>query len=291
MNEETFTIWKSYPTVFGFFIGCSVVDQRGWDGWFIGRIEVLAISSWKFFQMSVAGRETCFCFEYDHREFLLQDERLSGGKMGRCFNIYVKDTVRWCSESLCKMRIRWNSSKDFDAQFSKVEDDGEVKCRSETSITNFLTKRTRELRQEQWLLWLRVVGDYVALEEEKKFAISGKQMVSIREETNAAPGRTGMSVQKPTPKTAPPSEPPTRRSRSASRKRRLRGRSLSGKTIRQPCRDLLEGTCTKLHSIGILPNVNPKKKIKIGMRFRCRVLIPALDVWRITKQKAEKGDD
>ena len=40
---------------------------------------------------------------------------------------------------------------------------------------------------------------------------------------------------KSTPKTAPPSEPPTPRGRSASRKRRLRGRSPSGKTDRQPC--------------------------------------------------------
>ena len=36
---------------------------------------------------------------------------------------------------------------------------------------------------------------------------------------------------KATPKTAPPSEPPTQRGRSASRKKKLRGRSPSGKTI------------------------------------------------------------
>ena len=51
---------------------------------------------------------------------------------------------------------------------------------------------------------------------------------------------------KPIVKTAPPSEPPTPRGRSASRKRNLRGRSPSGKTNRQPCRDFLKGTCTKL---------------------------------------------
>ena len=50
---------------------------------------------------------------------------------------------------------------------------------------------------------------------------------------------------KPAPKTAPPSEPPTQRGRSASRKKNLRGRSPSGKFARQPCRDYLNGICTK----------------------------------------------
>ena len=50
---------------------------------------------------------------------------------------------------------------------------------------------------------------------------------------------------KPTPKTAPPSEPPTHRGGSASRKKNLRGRSPSGKTNRQPRKHFLKGTCTK----------------------------------------------
>ena len=51
---------------------------------------------------------------------------------------------------------------------------------------------------------------------------------------------------KPTVKTAPSSEPPTPRARSASRKWNLRCRSPSGKANRQPCRDFLKGTCTLL---------------------------------------------
>ena len=50
---------------------------------------------------------------------------------------------------------------------------------------------------------------------------------------------------KPTPKTAPPSEPPAQRGGSASRKKNLRGRSPSGKFARQPCKDNLKGICTK----------------------------------------------
>ena len=51
---------------------------------------------------------------------------------------------------------------------------------------------------------------------------------------------------KSTPKNAPSSEPPTQRGRDASRKRKFRGRSLSGKSNRQPWRDLLKGICTKV---------------------------------------------
>ena len=45
-----------------------------------------------------------------------------------------------------------------------------------------------------------------------------------------------------TPKTAPSSEPPTQRGRSASS---LTGLSPSGKFAGQPCRDCLKGICTK----------------------------------------------
>ena len=73
------------------------------------------------------------------------------------------------------------------------------------------------------------------------FAISGKLKGSVREETTENNDRA-----KPTPKTAPSSEPPTPRGRTASRERNLRGRSPSGKTNRQLCRDFLKGTCTTL---------------------------------------------
>ena len=51
---------------------------------------------------------------------------------------------------------------------------------------------------------------------------------------------------KPTPKTAPSSEPPTPRGRSASRKRNFRGRSPSEKTNRQPYRDFIKCICSEL---------------------------------------------
>ena len=45
---------------------------------------------------------------------------------------------------------------------------------------------------------------------------------------------------KTTPETAPPSEPPTQRGRSASRKKNLRGLSPSGKFDRQSCKNFLK---------------------------------------------------
>ena len=69
--------------------------------------------------------------------------------------------------------------------------------------------------------------------------------VGVWEETRVVSGTTVISVQKPTPQTAPPSEPPTQGGRSASRKKNLWGRSPSGKFARQPCRDYFKGFCTK----------------------------------------------
>ena len=51
---------------------------------------------------------------------------------------------------------------------------------------------------------------------------------------------------KPTPKTAPPSEPPTQRGRQKCvEEKSLRGRSPSVKFARQPCKNFLKGICTK----------------------------------------------
>ena len=74
-----------------------------------------------------------------------------------------------------------------------------------------------------------MTGAVVALGEEKEFAISGKQKVSVRVETNAVSDTRIMIVQNRHPITAPASEPPTLRGRSASRKRNLKGWSPSEK--------------------------------------------------------------
>ena len=56
-------------------------------------------------------------------------------------------------------------------------------------------------------------------EKDKEFAISGKQKGSVRAESNAVSGTRVTNVLKnQNSQTAPPSEPPTPRGRSASRK-------------------------------------------------------------------------
>ena len=49
----------------------------------------------------------------------------------------------------------------------------------------------------------------------------------------------------PTPRAAPPSEPSMTRGRSTSRKSSARGRSQTGRILRQPCRYCLKGTCAR----------------------------------------------
>ena len=75
---------------------------------------------------------------------------------------------------------------------------------------------------------------------------------------------------KSTPKTTPSSEPPTQRVRSASRKGILRGRSPSGKSNRQPCKDFLKGICTKLPCDNWHPPESQNRVVHsaISARFR-----------------------
>ena len=83
----------------------------------------------------------------------------------------------------------------------------------------------------------------MALKEEKKFAISGKQKRQCSSGDTCSFRHDSDERAKSTPKTTKSSEAPTQRDRSASRKGTLRGRSSSGKFDRQPCKDFLKGTC------------------------------------------------
>ena len=90
--------------------------------------------------------------------------------------------------------------------------------------------------------WLQVGGDQVVLKGDKgcyqweaKGHCSRGDQCSFRHD--------GYERAKPTPKTAPPSEPPTQRGESA---RTSEAVGPSGKTNRQPCRNFLKGACTKL---------------------------------------------
>ena len=141
-----------------------------------------------------------------------------------------------------------NHQKISMPNYQKIEDDGEKKHRSETSIT----PETRCSRQQ----WLRVAGDQVAFNGEKKFAISGKQKGQCSIGDQCSFGRDVYERAQPTPKTAPPCEPLTPRGTSASRKRSFRGGSL-GRPNRQPCTDFLRGICTAIPCAGKSPAMDP----------------------------------
>ena len=98
----------------------------------------------------------------------------------------------------------------------------------------------------------------MALREEKEFVISGKQKGSVREEGGQSSFRhDGHERAKPTPKTAPSSEPPTPRGRSGSRRRSHRGRVRLGRPIdSRACNSCKVLAPNYLVTDGILPNIN-----------------------------------
>ena len=96
---------------------------------------------------------------------------------------------------------------------------------------------------------------------------------------------------KPTPKTAPPSEPPTKRGRSAPKKKNLRGRSPSGKLDRQPCKNFLKGTCTKLPCDYWHPPECQFSKSESGCKFGDKCSFAHRQVYGQPSNKPKKDGD
>ena len=112
-----------------------------------------------------------------------------------------------------KLRLR-----NFDARHGKIKTGAVVKSRKGSS--GF--ERGKDILS-QW--------------KEKGQCSKGDQYSFRHESDDRAP--------RPTPKAAPPSEPSVTRGGSASRKRSVRGRSQTGRILRQPCRYYLKGTRTR----------------------------------------------
>ena len=86
----------------------------------------------------------------------------------------------------------------------------------------------------------------MVLKEEKEFAFRGKQNESVQEETNAVSGTTVVSVHN---RHQEPLHPLSHQHQDVivrREKRSPRCMSPSGKSSRQPCKNFLKGTCTKL---------------------------------------------
>ena len=112
-----------------------------------------------------------------------------------------------------KLRLR-----NFDARQGKIETGAVVKSRKGLSGE----ERGRGICY-QW--------------REKGQCSKGDQCIFRHESDDRAP--------KSTPKAAPPSEPSMTRGRIESRKRSVRGRSKTGRILRQLRRYYLKGTCTR----------------------------------------------
>ena len=116
----------------------------------------------------------------------------------------------------------WNSSTDFDAQLSKVENNGEKKYRSETSIAIFW-RWTREFQTGAVVKSRKGLsgvegGKGICYQWKEKGQCSKGDQRSFRHVSNGCV--------KPTPKAEPPSGPQSLKTTcgSVSRKRNARGR-------------------------------------------------------------------
>ena len=94
---------------------------------------------------------------------------------------------------------------------------------------------------------------------------------------------------KPTPKAVPPSEPSMTRGRSASRKRSVRGRSQTGRILRQPCRYFLKSTCTRSPCECMHPPECQFFRTESGCRARDRCLFPHYKVEEQPSKKPKKS--
>ena len=146
----------------------------------------------------------------------------------------------------------------------------------------------RGLRQEQWL---RVAGGLSGKERGKGTCYQWKAKGQCSRGDQCSFQHERDDRAKPTPKTAPPSEPPTPRGKSALRKMSLRGRSQSGKSNRQPCKHSLKGTCTKFLCEYWDPPGCQFYKTKSGCKFGAECSFPHWKVEEQPNKKPKRCDD
>ena len=154
----------------------------------------------------------------------------------------IEDTWVWATQNCIRIVRDGGSSKDIGAQLSTIEDDGEKSIDQKPRLWNFDARHGRietgaVVKSRKGLSGVEGGKGICYQWKEKGQCSKGDQCSFWHEDDDHAT--------KPTPKSAPPSEPPMTRGRSASRKRSVRGRSQTGKILRQPCRYYLKGTGTR----------------------------------------------
>ena len=96
-------------------------------------------------------------------------------------------------------------------------------------------------------------------------------------------------AQTPTPNAATPSEPSLSRGRSVSWKRSIRGKSNRRAILRQPCRYILKGTCTRTSCEYWLPPECQFNKNETGCDAGNKCLFPRYMVDEQPNKKPKKG--
>ena len=196
-------------------------------------------------------------------------------------------------ESLCKLRVRESD------QLNTVLELYDMEIHQKISIPNYQKLKTMVKRSTDQKLRLRKFDARNERIETGTVVTSRRRLSGIDRGKGVcyqwkAKGQCSRGDQcsfrhdgderaKPTPKTAPPSEPPTPRDRSASRKRSLRGRSQSGKTNRQPCTKL---PCDYWH-----PPESQFYKSFSGCKFRTECSFQHWKVEERQNKRPKKGGD
>ena len=286
------------------------MDQRSGDGRFSGWIKILAINCKQGFpEFWTTGRENCFCFEQDHPEFPLQEESQSGGtessergsvssrKTDRLHDVRPLSSAwcSWYSIGLCWFILCCSSWRQYSGKgacygmkiHQKISKPAYQKLKTmvKWSIDQTLRIRNFDGRNE------RIVTGAVVTKRRGQRGVERGQRDCYRWKAKGRCSRVHKcSFQhdedkrsKPTPKTASPSEPPTQRGRSASRKKNLRGQSPSGKFARQPC---TKSPCDDWH-----PPESQFEKSESGCRFGNKCSLPHRQVEVQPSKKRKKGGE
>ena len=80
---------------------------------------------------------------------MINDQDPTGRYSGKL--VQIENTWVWSTQNRVRIVRHGNSSEEIKAWLSEVENHGEEKHRSETSISKFLMPEVRELRQRKWL--------------------------------------------------------------------------------------------------------------------------------------------
>ena len=130
--------------------------------------------------------------------------------------------------------------------------------------------------------------DWVALKEEKVFDTRGQRKDSVSRADECSFRHESNDRAKPTAKAEPPSEPPSPRGRSVSRKRNCRGGNQSEKFNQLPCEYFLKCWCTKSPCVYWHLLECQFYRSKSGCKFGAEC---SFSHWKVEEQPIKKAEE